>query len=74
MNYKDAMSVLKAHLANMNVVLPTLYKQYAEICDPDGVRFTAFNIDPEFQNCIDGLVMVDLDKLRPKKRKRYLGD
>lgn len=72
LSYKEAMPVLKTKLANMNVAIPTLYKQYADLCDEEGVRFTAFNIDPDFQNCIDGLVMVDIHKLSAKKRKRYL--
>jgi hypothetical protein len=37
------------------------------------VRFIDFNVDADFADCIDGLVMVDLDKLKPKKRSRYLG-
>ncbi|MGB3725174.1 MAG: lysophospholipid acyltransferase family protein [Glaciecola sp.] len=72
--YKEAQVLLKSSLASLNVSLPTLYKQYGELCENNGVRFTAFNIDPDFQDCIDGLVMVDLQKLKPKKRKRYLGN
>ena len=72
LTYKEALPVLKTKLANMNVAVPTLYKQYAELCEGEGVRFTAFNIDPDFQNCVDGLVMVDITKLSDKKRKRYL--
>lgn len=73
LSYSEALKLLKAKLALMDVSIPTLYKQYAEICESDGVCFTAFNIDPDFQNCIDALVMVDISKMRPKKRKRYLG-
>jgi hypothetical protein len=52
--------------------LPTLYKQYAEICEGGGVSFSAFNIDPDFQNCIDGLVIVDIAKLKARKKARYM--
>jgi putative hemolysin len=71
MEYKEALVWLKDALKHMNVSLPTLYKQYADVCKDGGVRFVAFNIDPDFQNCIDGLVIVDMTMLKPKKRKRY---
>jgi putative hemolysin len=70
--YKDGLVLLKAQLANLNLSLPTLYKQYAEICEGDGVSFSAFNIDPDFQNCIDGLVIVDIAKLKARKKARYM--
>jgi hypothetical protein len=71
LEYKEAMVWLKSALKHMNVSLPTLYKQYAEVCENGGVKFVAFNIDPDFQNCIDGLVIVDTNMLKQKKRKRY---
>jgi hypothetical protein len=71
LEYKEGLAWLKDALKHMNVSLPTLYKQYAEICDEGGVRFASFNIDPDFQNCIDGLVIVDMTMLKAKKRKRY---
>lgn len=66
-------AAMREQLAHMNVTVPTLYKQYADICEPSGVRFIDFNVDANFGNCIDGLVMVDLQQLKPAKRKRYLG-
>lgn len=65
---------MREQLTHMNVTVPTLYKQYADVCEEGGVRFIDFNIDADFGHCIDGLVMVDLDKLKPAKRKRYLGN
>jgi len=61
-------------MANIGVNIPTLYKQYSELCDDEGVKFLAFGTDPDFNDCVDGLVMVDLDKLKDKKRQRYLSD
>ena len=60
-------------LANMGVAPPTLFKQYSEIARADGVWFGEFGSDPDFSDAIDGLVLVDLEKLKPKKRARYLG-
>lgn len=71
-DYKQDFATLKHLLANMAVNVPTLYKQYTETYEPDGVAFLAFNVDPDFNDCIDGLVVADLEKLVEKKRKRYL--
>lgn len=65
--------VLKANLERLGAKVPTLYKQYTELCEPGGVRFVAFNVDRQFQNCVDGLVFVDLARLKARKRARYLG-
>lgn len=44
------------------------------IAQLDGVKFHAFNIDPEFNHCVDGLVMVDIQQLKPKKYQRYIAE
>jgi len=72
-DYKRDFMHLKGSLKHMGCSVPTLYKQYTEICHPDGVRFLDFNIDPDFANCVDGLVVVDLNRLKDKTRQRYLG-
>lgn len=69
----DDFMQLREQLAHMQVTVPTLYKQYADVCEPGGVRFCDFNIDANFSHCIDGLVLIDLTKLTSAKRKRYLG-
>ncbi|MDQ7001472.1 MAG: lysophospholipid acyltransferase family protein [Ghiorsea sp.] len=71
-DYKQDFMHLKSSLKHMGCTVPTLYKQYTEICKPEGVSFLDFNIDPEFANCIDGLVVVDLTQLHEKTRKRYI--
>ena len=63
---------MRAQLDFLGVKIPTLYKQYAEVCSPGGTRFCCFNIDENFGYCVDGLVVVDLDHLKPKKRERYI--
>ncbi|MDF2178237.1 GNAT family N-acetyltransferase [Aliiglaciecola sp. CAU 1673] len=72
-DYKTDFVQLKHLLANMGVAIPTLYKQYTEICDPGGVKFLSFGVDPDFNDCVDGLVLVDITKLKANKRERYLG-
>ena len=65
-------ALLKERLAIMGLKIPTLYKQYADVCKAGGVRFCGFNIDPNFNHCTDGFVMVDTALLKPKKRERYI--
>ncbi|MGG6343427.1 lysophospholipid acyltransferase family protein [Stenotrophomonas indicatrix] len=69
-----AFDVLKANLAALGTGVPTLYRQYTDLCKPGGARFLAFGVDPDFSDSIDGLIEVDLHAIRPHKRKRYLRD
>jgi putative hemolysin len=64
---------LKANLDALGARVPTLYKQYTELCEPGGARFLSFGVDPDFNNAVDGLIEVDLHRILPKKRERYLG-
>ncbi|WP_213996695.1 lysophospholipid acyltransferase family protein [Arsukibacterium sp.] len=71
-DYSADFSQLKHLLANMGLNVPTLYKQYSELCQPGGVSFLSFSTDPAFADCVDGLVLVDLQQLKPAKQDRYL--
>ena len=73
LDYLSAMRTLKKTLSDRGYAVPTLYKQYTEVTEPGGSEFLDFGIDPDFADCIDGFIVVDLDKLKPAKRKRYLG-
>jgi hypothetical protein len=73
-DYRQDFLVLKTRLSDMGYSVPTLYKQYAEICEPGGVYFSDFNVDPDFADCIDGFVIVDTEMAKASKRKRYLGE
>lgn len=72
-NHEEEFGRLKTYLDYFGVKVPTLYKQYTDVCEPGGVVFEDFSVDPGFANCIDGLVRVDLQRLKPKKRQRYIG-
>ena len=56
----------------MGTSVPTLYKQYTETYKDGGVHFLSFSIDPDFNYCVDGLVLADLHLLKEKKRLRYM--
>jgi putative hemolysin len=71
-DYSSSFKTLNSELKQLGVKVPTLYKQYAELCVDDGCHFMGFNIDPDFNNCIDSLVMIEVDKIAPKKKQRYI--
>lgn len=71
-DYSTSFKVLNSELKKLGVKVPTLYKQYVELCVDKGCHFIDFNIDPDFNNCIDSLIMVEVDKIAPKKRQRYI--
>lgn len=53
--------------------VPVLFKQYAALFEEGGFQLLAFSVDPDFSDCIDGLFLADLTRLKPAKRQRYLG-
>lgn len=63
---------LKFALSNMQVTVPTLYKQYADLCEEDGVQFLGFNVDKSFSDCIDGFILVDVAKIKTSQKERYI--
>ncbi|MPV85511.1 lysophospholipid acyltransferase family protein [Ostreibacterium oceani] len=63
---------MKNHLREMHLVVPTLFKHYAALCEAKGVVFTDFGVDDRFNGCVDGFVIVDLHHIKPSKHKRYL--
>lgn len=71
-DYKQDFKTLKHILSNMGCSVPTLFKQYSELCEPGGLVFLDFGVDGAFGDCIDGLVMVDVTKIKAKKRLRYI--
>ncbi len=71
-DYGSEFTLLKKMLKKLNCTIPTLYKQYADLCEPGGVSICASGLDVTFSNVIDGFVMVDIWKLKPGKRERYL--
>ncbi len=71
---KEDFKRLKSTLSNMGVAVPTLFKQYADICEDGGVKFLGFNVDTDFSDCVDGFILVDVEQIKPSARKRYIGE
>jgi len=70
-DYRSDMRTLKEELGFMGYTVPTLFKQYGELCEEGGVQFLDFGYDKDFNNCIDGFIVADLNLLKESKRKRY---
>jgi putative hemolysin len=49
--------------------VPVLIREYLKL----GGRLLGFNVDPDFSDVLDGLVLVDLDATDPKRLARYMG-
>jgi len=71
-DYKAAFGILRDRLNSLGVRVPTLYKQYVETCEPGGCKFLGFNIDEQFANCIDAMILVDIGAIKEKKKERYI--
>ncbi|WP_437125102.1 lysophospholipid acyltransferase family protein [Erwinia papayae] len=72
-DYQEDLRRLKRLLNNLGTGIPPLCKQYSELCEAGGVQFIDFGSDPDFNHCIDGLVMVDLTRLKASRYQRYIG-
>lgn len=70
--YKENFKNLKKSLGVMGTSVPTMYKQYSDLCEEGGIKFCAYNIDPDFSNCVDSLILVDISKIKLQQRKRYI--
>ncbi len=67
-NIED-LSALIADLETDRKGVPILLKQYLKL----GGELVAFNVDRNFANALDGLIVVDLEKTDARLLERYLG-
>lgn len=71
-HYREELKRLKEALKLYGCAIPTLFKQYAELCEPGGTRFLDFGVDPDFGHCVDGFILVDVTRITAEKRARYV--
>lgn len=64
--------ILEENVKGYGHVLPVLYKQYSKLSNEGGVKFLDFSVDESFGNCVDGLIKVEIAKVRQDKLKRYM--
>ncbi len=65
----DELAELVANLEPDGKSIPVLLRQYLKL----GGQLLAFNVDPKFGNCLDGLIVVDLAATDAKLLERYMG-
>lgn len=71
-NYKEELKLLKQNLRYFGMSIPPLYKQYTALCEPGGAQFLDFGVDPDFQSCIDGFILIDIDLIKYTKKEKYI--
>jgi putative hemolysin len=65
----DELSDVVSDLEPSREGIPVLLRQYLKL----GGKLLGFNVDPEFSDALDGLILVDLTKTEPRLLERYLG-
>jgi putative hemolysin len=65
----DELSELIADIEPDSKGVPVLLRHYIRL----GAKVLAFNVDPDFGNCLDALVMVDLAKVNDRILERLMG-
>jgi len=65
----DELSDLVSDIEPGGAGVPVLLRQYLRL----GGKLLGFNVDPEFSNSLDGLIVVDLTRTERKLLDRYLG-
>jgi len=65
----DNISELITQIESDDKGVPILLKQYLKL----GGRLLGFNIDPDFNDALDGLIMVDLRNTDVRTLQKYMG-
>lgn len=71
-DYDKDFKTLRSYLKAQNVSVPTLFKQYSELCETGGFQVADFGVDRDFGNCVDCYVIADITMIKEKKRLRYI--
>lgn len=71
-NSEEALVILQEVFASFNLKMPVLFKQYLALFEEGGFQSLVFSVDPDFGDCLDGLCIADMSKIKPAKAKRYL--
>lgn len=66
----DDVSTLIQDIETDHKSIPVLIKQYLKL----GGKILAFNLDKEFSDVVDGLILIDLRKTDKRTRIRYMGE
>ncbi len=65
----EHLSYMVQQIEKDNKGIPILLKQYLKLSG----ELAAFNVDPDFNNALDGLIIVDLLKVNDRTLEKYMG-
>ena len=65
----DKLSTLVQQIEKDSKGIPVLLKQYLKLSG----ELAAFNVDPDFNNALDGLIIVDLTRVEERTLNKYMG-
>ncbi|MEM6391180.1 MAG: GNAT family N-acyltransferase [Planctomycetota bacterium] len=65
----EDINTLISELESDGKSMPVLLRQYLKL----GGKLLGFNVDPEFGNVVDGLILIDLYETEPRVLGRYMG-
>ncbi len=68
-NDQEAIAELVSEMEPDRKGIPVLLRQYLKL----GAELLAFNVDPAFNDAVDGLIVVDLTKTEGRVLSRYMG-
>lgn len=71
-NYKEDFRKMKKALIEQKLSVPVLYRRYSEMAEYGGAHFYAFTVNETFNDAIDSLIVVDLEKVRDNILNRYM--
>lgn len=60
----------RSKVSGIDKIVPVLLRQHVKL----GGKLVGFNVDPSFENALDGLIMVDLLKCDRRILDRYMGN
>lgn len=66
-NLNDVQELI-SEIETQNLKVPILLKHYLKL----GGQLLAFNVDPDFNNVVDGLIIVDLSRTEKKMLEKYM--
>jgi hypothetical protein len=64
------LATIVSELENHEKGLPVLLREYPRL----GGKLLGFNVDPQFNNSLDGLIVVDLMRAERRVLARYMGE
>jgi hypothetical protein len=65
----DDVDALVSEIEHDRRGVPVLLRQYLKL----GAKLLGFNVDPDFGNVLDGLMLIDLLDVEPSVLNRYMG-